>query len=162
MESISDIEQMAEAAWDAGHNRLAQRLLQRGADLGSDGCMLNLGYAYDVGLGTRTDKVMAMRWYKRAYRRGHASAASNIAVLYREQGRDRMVFAWYLRAAELGDGGAMLELAKLLLAGRGVRRSPSEALGYLRGALSTKFICEESWEEAEELMQQLAPKIVHE
>lgn len=160
MESISDIERMAEAAWEAGHDRLALRLLQRGAELGSDGCMLNLGYAYDVGLGTPPDKVTAMRWYKRAYRRGYASAASNIAVLYKEQGRDRMVFAWYSRAAGLGDGDAMLELTKLLLAGRGVRRSPSKALGDLRGALSTEFICEESREEAELIMQQLAPKVV--
>jgi len=117
--------------------------------------MLDLGFFYDVGIGTRTDKAMAMRWYKRAYRRGDAAAASNIAVLYKEQGKSRLAFGWYARSAALGDGDSSLELARLYLSGQGVRRSIPNAKKNLRGALSSRLITEASREEAQQIMCQL-------
>ena len=120
--------------------------------------MVVLGYFYDVGIGTRPDKTTAMRWYKRAYRRGDSAAASNIAVLYKDQGKHRLVFGWYARSAALGDGDSSLELAKLYLSGQGVRRSIPSAKKHLRAALSSRCITEDSREEAQELMHQLARK----
>jgi len=102
MQSLADIELEAHSAWDNGRRARALQLFQRGADAGLVGCMLDLGFFYDVGIGTRTDKAMAMRWYKRAYRRGDAAAASNIAVLYKEQGKSRLAFGWYAVLLLLG------------------------------------------------------------
>jgi TPR repeat protein len=160
MESLADIELEAHSAWDNGRLRQALQLFQRCADAGLVGCMLNLGYFYDVGIGTRSDKVMAMHWYKRAYRTGDAAAASNIAVLYKEQGKSRLAFGWHARSAALGDGDSSLELAKLCLSGKGVRRSVQSAKKHLRAALSSKLITEASQEEAQAIMRELVPRAV--
>jgi TPR repeat protein len=153
---IDDIELRAHSAWESGRHKQALQLFQRGADGGLVGCMLDLGYFYDAGIGTSSDKARAMYWYKRAYRMGDAAAASNIAVLYKEQCKSRLAFAWYARSAALGDGDSSLELAKMCLAGRGIRRSVPGARKHLRSALSSKLITEESREEAQDIMRQLA------
>jgi len=158
MEPLADIELKAHSAWDSGRRRQALQLFQRGADAGLVGCMLDLGYFYDVGIGTRPGKAMAMHWYKRAYRRGDAAAGSNIAVLYKEQGKNRLALGWYARSAALGDGDSSLELAKLCLSGQGVRRSIPSAKKHLRVALSSSLITEASQEEAQEVMRQLASR----
>jgi len=46
--------------------RAGFRLLLRSAVNGNTSAALPLGYAYDVGLGTRRDKRQAFRWYHRA------------------------------------------------------------------------------------------------
>jgi len=158
MQSAADIELQAHSAWDHGHRVRARQLFQRGADAGAVGCMVVLGYFYDVGIGAHSDKNTAMHWYKRAYRKGDAAAASNIAVLYEEQGKSRLVFGWYARSAALGDGDSSLELAKLYLSGQGVRSSVKSAKKHLRAALSSRSITEASREEAQELMHRLARK----
>jgi TPR repeat protein len=160
MKSLADIELKAHSAWDHGRHKQALQLFQRGAHAGLIGCMLDLGYFYDVGIGTRPDKAMAMHWYKRAYRKGDAAAASNIAVLYKEQGKSRLAFGWYARSAALWDGDSSLELAKLCLSGQGFRRSIPSAKKHLRAALSSRHITEASQVEAQELMRQLAPRAV--
>ena len=110
------------AAWDSGDFRTAFRLFAAQAQAGDHDVELNLGYFYDVGLGTRKNRVKAMYWYRRAYRRGSGAAASNIATIYRDEGRHAMEFAWYKRAAILQDGDAEVEIAKLYLSGSGVRK----------------------------------------
>ena len=114
--------------------------------------MLNLGYFYDEGLGTKQDKDKAMYWYKHAYRKGSAAAASNIAILYRERSNYRLVFRWFEKAALLGDGDAAVELAKLYLEGTGVRRSNFLAERWLLEAVSSQFITEAGREEALSLL----------
>lgn len=93
------LEIQAHEAWEAGRLKEAFRSFKHAVDLGATECLLNLGYFHDTGIGTRKDKVEAMRCYKLAYRWGVSAAASNIAVLYREQGKPRLMFAWYRRAA---------------------------------------------------------------
>jgi TPR repeat protein len=115
--------------------------------------MLDLGYFYDVGIGTRSDKTKAMYWYKPAHRMKDASAASNIAVLYKEQSKNRLAFQWYKRSAELGDGDSALELAKHYLSGQGVRRSVPRAKKQLSAAISSKSITPASLAEARALLQ---------
>ena len=155
MQSLDDIELKAHAAWDMGRAKQALKLFQQGAEAGLVDCMLDLGYFFDVGIGTRADKAKAMCWYKRAYRRGDAAAASNIAVLYQEQGRKRLAFAWYTRSAGLGDGDSSLELARLSLAGIGARRSVPRARRYLKDALGSACITQDSLELAKALMRHL-------
>lgn len=44
-----------------------------------------MGYAYDVGVGIRRNEREALRWYRRAYRDGSSTAASNISTIYRDR-----------------------------------------------------------------------------
>ncbi|BCA28852.1 tetratricopeptide repeat protein [Metapseudomonas otitidis] len=145
----------AHEAWEAGTLALAFELFSICAAQGSEGSMLDLGYFYDEGIGTPQDKKQAMRWYKKAYRLGSSSAASNIAVLYREQGRFSLSAEWFRRAVHLQDGDAEVELAKLLIAGKGVRKSLSAAMEHLLNALASDRITPAGIEEAEELLRQI-------
>ena len=154
MQSQPDTELKAHTAWESGRTRDAFRLFQRGANAGSVGCMLDLGYFYDVGIGTRSDKAKAMYWYKRAHRMKHPAAASNIAVLYKEQSKNRLAFQWYKRSAEFGDGDSTLELAKHYLSGQGVRRSVPWAKKQLRAAISSKSTTPASLAEVRALLLQ--------
>jgi uncharacterized protein len=148
MQSHSSIEESAHAAWDAGNLRTAFRLFAECAKTGTVGCMLDLGYFYDEGLGIKKDKALAMYWYKRAYRQGDGAAASNVAILYREMGRNRLTYHWFCRAASRGDGDAEVEAAKLLAVGRGVRRSEPLALAALQRARRSKNITPSGKDEA--------------
>jgi TPR repeat protein len=140
------------AAWDSGNFRTAFRLFAAQAHAGDHEVELNLGYFYDVGLGTRKNRVKAMYWYRRAYRRGSGAAASNIATIYRDECRHALEFAWYKRAAALRDGDAEVEIAKLYLSGSGVRKDHRKAMAALRRALASPFITPYGCEEAAQLL----------
>jgi uncharacterized protein len=145
---LATIVESAHAAWDAGDLVRAREFLEHGAEAGDAGCILNLAYFYDEGRGVKKNKDQAMRLYKRACRMGHAAAASNIAILYREKGKYKLSFLWFRRSARLKDGDAELELAKLLAVGRGVRRSAALALKAARRARTSKHITPAGREEA--------------
>ena len=151
-----DLEMNAHAAWDNAQFQRAFRLFERGAICGIRGCMLDLGYFYDVGIGTRADKSKAMYWYMRAYRLKDGAAASNIAILYRERGNNRLAFHWFKRAADLGDGDANLELAKCYLAGRGAKRSISRATQQLRITIASKSVTPASKLEARKILARMS------
>src|SRR3954471_2007023 len=102
----------AHAAWECGKLKVAFRLFLAQAKAGDSGARLNLGYFYDVGLGTRKNKAQALRWYRRAYQQGSGAAASNIANVYRDKGRVALALAWYKRAVSLKDDDAAIEVAK--------------------------------------------------
>src|SRR5690348_792107 len=112
---FSDLCVAACEAREAGNYKRMLKLLRQGLEAKDEGCVFDLAYAYDVGLGLGTDKAEALRLYKWVYRKRSsqaAPAAINIAILYREQGRQRLSFQWWERAASLGDGDAHLELGR--------------------------------------------------
>lgn len=154
--TAEQIELRAHQAWEQGRMRQAFKLLQQAALAGSRNCMLNLGYFLEGGLGGVLDRAEAMRWYRRAYRLGDAAAASNIAVMHAEDGKYRLAFAWYLRGATLGDGDAHVELALMLLNGRGVRHSLERANAHLSAALCSNSISPAARQEAAQIASQLA------
>lgn len=160
--SIEDLPSEADDAWESGELMRAFSLFSEGAALGIEGCMLNLGYFYDEGIGVSEDKAQAMHWYKRLYRRSKvtnplhsAVAASNIAILYREQGKHRLEFQWFQRSAQLNDGDSEVDLAKLYMEGKGVRRSLTLAKAALERALESNHITEADREEAADLLCQV-------
>jgi len=115
---------------------------------------------YDVGEGAPADKAVAMKLYRRAWRLGSHASASNIAILYREQGKPRTMFRWFKRLADAGDGSAQLDMAKCYLDGLGVRRDAQGALRCLSVAVTSFYISEGEREEAQELLDKLAPRAV--
>ena len=148
-----------DAAEDAGDYLSAKQAFERGAALGDDICWLRLGYLHDVGHGVETNKLEAMRCYRRAWRERNTAAAKNIAILYRERGDRRSMFRWLQRAAKAGDGSAYLDLAKCYRDGVGVRKSREAAVRCLAAALSSEFISEEEREEAAAIMAEFRPRV---
>jgi uncharacterized protein len=122
---------IAEAAGDL---KAARASFERGAALGDPYCWSRLGLMFDSGVGCSVDKVRAMQCYQRGWRARDVVAANNIAVLYRENGDRRAMFQWFRRAADAGDDGALIELAKCLMNGVGTRRNRVEAAACLRRA----------------------------
>ena len=105
----------ADQKLDEGDEKAAFKLFLLGAKAGDRSCQLNIGYLYDRGIGVRQNTKSAIRWYMRAYRRGDASAANNIATIWRDMNQPNRALSWFKRARELGDDGSNLSIAKLHL-----------------------------------------------
>jgi hypothetical protein len=71
-----------------------------------------VGNCYDFGWGVAKNPREALRWYRRAVRRGATTCAWNVALVYRDLGNSRMYRRWQRRAAEIGTTGAVLWLAE--------------------------------------------------
>jgi len=151
---------IAHNANEEGDFDRARKCYEQGAKLGDAQCLQSLAYMYDVGKGVDEDKKLAMALYRKAWRKGSHAAASNIAILYREQGKHRTMFRWFERMAVAGDGSAQLDLAKCYLSGLGVRKNPQAALRCLNTAVSSFYISESEREEAQALQAELAPRSV--
>lgn len=150
---------IANTAEEQGDFELARSSFERGAALGSVECLTRLAYIYDVGLGIEVDKSHAMQLYQRAWRVGKSTvAANNIAVLYREIGKHRSMFEWFLKAAQRGDGSAQLDLAKCYLNGVGTKADAQAALKCLSAALLSQFISEDEQDEAQTMINSLSPR----
>ena len=104
-------------------------MLLSAARSGDKNAYLNLGYAYDAGLGVRRSRRKAIRWYLRSVAAGEASGANNLATIYRDRGDVPRTVRWLRKAIELGDSGAHLLLGQILL---GHNHSPKEALASFR------------------------------
>jgi TPR repeat protein len=87
----------------------AFRLLKGAAERGHGEAASSLGYAYDVGLGTKRNKHQAVRWYKQDVSNGGTTGAANLATIDRDSGDLRRAFGWWMRAAAVGDGDAMVD-----------------------------------------------------
>jgi TPR repeat protein len=115
--------------------RYAFQLLRRAADLGDVTAAGALGFAYDVGQGTRANEALALKWYRWAAQRGNWGSASNIATIYRDRGDLKSAHRWALRALELGDGDAAVTAGYNWLYGIGVHADVKAARRMFRLAL---------------------------
>lgn len=153
---------LGDSAEEAGHMGVARRFFERGAALGDALCCQRLGSIYDRGVGCKPDKRRALYWYKKAWRSRDWCAATNIAILYRENGQHRLEFAWFERAARAGDGDALVEIAKCYLAGVGVPKDRVKAIQCLQRAVAlTPYeapygITPFGWEEANSMLRDVA------
>jgi TPR repeat protein len=149
------------AQWDRGELRSALSLLASAAKLGDCAAQLDLGYFYDLGLGVKRNRERAMHWYRRAWRNGHSSGASNIGTILRDEGQPRRALAWFLKAVANGDPDANLEIAKLYIKeGWG----NAKASQYLKRVVKARpqIICEYSREQAIMLLKKItrsSPKL---
>jgi len=143
-----------DAAEDAGDFEAARASFERGAADGDPFCWSRLGLMFDNGVGCDVDKVAAMQCYRRAWRLRDVVAANNIAILYREGGNNRAAFRWFERAADAGDTGAHVELAKCYATGSETRKSLKKAEASLHLAINGR-LSEAEREEAELLLTRL-------
>jgi TPR repeat protein len=143
-------------AWallDDGHAREAFRLFLSAAKAGHLGAQVVVGYLYDAGKGVRRSRDLALCWYRKAARRGDASAANNIATVYRDDGRLRLAMRWFDKAVSLGNADSLLEMARLYA---GPLNDKARARRLIVRLLSSKAITEESREQGLLLQQQLS------
>lgn len=135
---------------DRGRLRTAFRLFLAAAKAGDLGSQVNVGYCYNTGSGVRRDPVEALYWYRRAYRRGDASAANNIGIIWRDEGRWQRALRWFRRAVDLGDEDANLEIAKYYIR---IVHHDARALPYLKRVCKSDWVSEASAEEARRLLK---------
>ena len=123
--------------------------MERAARGGDPSAMHNLGYYYDRGVGVRKDASRALFWYRAVWRKHHyESAANNIATIYRDRKDQRRAFVWYRKAADAGDGDALVEVAVRYLRGKGVRKDPAHGVELLRRAIRSSRITEAGRDDA--------------
>ena len=143
----------ADKEWERGRLRPAFRLMLAAAKMRESGAQVNVGYMYDNGVGTRHNKGLALYWYRRAYRRGEATAAHNIGTVWRDDGNFQRAFYWFERALQMNggdDGEANFEIAKLYLGkGQNIRKAAS----FLRKVCRSKNVTQDCLEQAERLLK---------
>jgi TPR repeat protein len=130
--------------------REAKREFRAGAESGDPDCQVNLGYFCEQGIGGPRDVEEAHRWYRRAVRRGHVSAALNIGILYKEQERPRLAARWLKKAVALGNRDALLDLGRLYLEEFDDYRA---ARRYLQRARTAQNVSEHTREAAQRLLK---------
>ncbi len=137
--------------WERKNVRVALRLFLSAAQAGDKGAQLNAGYFYDNGIGIRPNRAKALYWYKRAYRRGDASAANNIGTIWRDQKNMKLALTWFEKAVKLGEDSSNVEIAKYHLR---VQHDPKKAIGYLNKVCRSNRVAEVEAEEANRLLNQ--------
>ncbi len=113
----------------------AVRLLEPLAAAGNPIAQTRLGLLYYHGHGVRESDAMALRWFERAARQGHAEAQFHLANLHAyglsdpAPGQDpqRLAAQWYFEAARQGHAQAQYSLGILFITGSGVQPSLDEA-----------------------------------
>jgi TPR repeat protein/serine/threonine protein kinase len=102
----------------------AFRLYQTAADAGNFQAQYQLGFMYQMGLGTKADPVMAMSWYKKSADQDFPNAQSQIGYLYQYGlgvGQDYpAAIRWYTLAANKGYVTAQAQLAYMYQHGLGI------------------------------------------
>jgi TPR repeat protein len=140
----------ASEAWDRGEVDIAHKLFQQGAKGGDESCQLNLGYFYDEGIAGEKNKKKAVYWYRKAYKAGSSSAASNIGTVYRDAKDYKRALWWFRRGLAMGDYDALLEIGKLYEKGLGIKKNPKKARSYYTEILSVaeELVTEDTREQA--------------
>ena len=113
---------------------------RRAAEHGSDNAQNNLGILLGNGTGVEKNVDEALSWLRTAFRAGNSCAAQNIAITHRQNGDVKTAFKWFRRAAEAGDGEAVIQLGIHYYWGKGVRRNPRAAVRCFRAATKVKDI----------------------
>jgi TPR repeat protein len=103
--------------------RKAKALLELASKGGSAIASGRLGYFYDVGEGGTENKDLAISYYRRAVRLGHAFSALNLATIYRDRGNYQRQRWWLLRALGMGEPQAAIDLGVLAVQ-RNARGAP--------------------------------------
>ena len=118
----------------------AAQWFRRAAEHGSAPAQNNFGILLGNGSGVRKNVEDALLWLRKAFHAGESCAAQNIAITYRENGDLTTAFKWFRRAAEAGDGDALIQLGIHYYWGKGARRNPRAAVRCFRAATRVKNI----------------------
>src|SRR5579871_1001323 len=115
--------EQASQQWESGNLKAAFKLFLMAAEGGDSGAQLNVGNFYSDGIGVARNREKALYWYRKAYRQGYAAAASNIGSLLRNENKIKLALSWFQKAAKLKDRDASLEIAKIYLEKKDLKRA---------------------------------------
>jgi TPR repeat protein len=122
--------------------------LRAQAQQGDAWAQLNLGAAYDNGIGVPRDVNKAIHWYQKAAEQGVAEAQFNLAhLLVDEDISTARAAKWMAKAAEQGMVDAEYLMGVIFAEGIGVARDDAEARRWLQKAI------EQGHAEAEQFMK---------
>ena len=159
---MSRLFEQACQAWDDEELETTFKLFREAVAQGDRSSVLNLGFCYDAGMGTKKNPRKAMYWYRKAaLEYGDLPAYENIALCYVARGDFEQAKRWYSDALRKGDKSAALGLAKLGLENK-VNFFQTEIVDYLQIVIDAKWmveVCESEQEEACLLLEQLQAKM---
>ena len=111
--------------------------LQKEAAAGDAYSQLNLGAAYDNGIGVKRDIDKALHWYQKAAEQGLAEAQFNLAhLLVSEEISSVAAAEWMQKAAEQGMTDAEYLLGVIYAEGIGVEMDSARARIWLQKAVA--------------------------
>lgn len=122
--------------------RTAAEWFRRAAEHGLTPAQNTLGVLLSNGDGIRKNVREAFLWLRKAFRSGDSCAAQNIAITYREIGDLSTSVKWFRKAADAGDGDALIQLGIHYYWGKGIRKNAKEAVRCFRTATKGKNISE--------------------
>lgn len=129
-------------------SKKAAEWFRRAAEHGNTAAQNNLGILLSGGNGVTRNRDEAFRWFKKAFRGGDSCAAQNIAITFREIGNFKSAANWFLKAADAGDGDALIQLGIHYYWGKGIRKDSKAAVRCFRSALRSKNISEAGRDDA--------------
>ncbi|MCK5385280.1 MAG: sel1 repeat family protein [Alphaproteobacteria bacterium] len=113
------------------------------AEKGDAKAQFKVGVKYSLGEDVPQDSDKAVKWYKKAAKKGEPLAQNNLAALYMK-GKDKdgkgvakdvkKGLTWYKKAAEQGSTVALNNLAVHYLTGTGVPQDTDKAVEYFTKA----------------------------
>ncbi|MEO6256861.1 MAG: SPOR domain-containing protein [Sphingomicrobium sp.] len=98
------------------------------AEAGDADAAFNLGEAYRLGRGVKTNFAEAQTWFERAARKGHVDAQTTLGLMLYDMGNRVAALRWLKMAAAQGEPRALLIYGTALYNGDAVVRDP--VLGY--------------------------------
>lgn len=108
--------------------------LRASALAGDPYAQLNLGAAYDNGIGVEPDAALALRWYRAAAEQGVPEAQFNLGHLLFSRGKAGEGAHWLTQAAQQGLADAQYLIGVMYAEGTGVPADAAVALMWLRRA----------------------------
>ncbi|MGE0079812.1 MAG: tetratricopeptide repeat protein [Thiohalomonadaceae bacterium] len=123
--------------------------LRAEAAAGDAYAQLNLGAAYDNGIGTEPDTALALYWYRAAADQGVPEAQFNLGHLLVSRGETAEGARWLTRAAEQGLADAQYLIGVMLAEGSaGVPVDREAAVTWLRRAAAQEHAEAQAYLEA--------------
>lgn len=104
-------------AWSRGEYDAAVKQWRDPAIKGDPDAQFNMGQAYKMGRGVKTDLNIALDWYKKAAAQGHLQAADSYGHLLHYQGKVAEALPYLQASADRGDPRAQYLLATELFNG---------------------------------------------
>lgn len=122
--------------------RKALAAFRKAAKLGSAAAMLDVGYRYANGIGTRRRPIAALEWYRRALNAGNRMAAYNLGLAYYRGTLVRpdpeKAIGLFMQDTYREGGSAAYMLGRAHEDGKGTPRDLERALYYYRQASDRK------------------------
>ena len=115
-------------AWQHADYTRAVTIWRPLAERGDADAAFNLGQAYRLGRGVKTNLSEAQRWLERAASKGHVDAQTTLGLLLFGNGDHPGGAKWLSKAADKGDPRAMLIYGTALFNGDGVPQD--QVMGY--------------------------------